>query len=131
MTPNTDQLRQEITEDGQIILEPEYIAFLRSNGYPINEVVEIREAKSESRDMTHLIYTVKTTELPQDHPELDIVAHETEIKVCTCEDFRFNQSVDVGKRHLADESVGSCKHIRGEFRAEKAQEDENQMELGE
>jgi len=126
MTLNTDQLRQELTEDGQIILEPEYVAFLRSNGYPVNEVVEIREAESESRDMTHLIYTVKTTELPQDHPELDVVAHETEIKVCTCEDFRYDKSVDVSERHLADESIGSCKHVRNEYRAEKAQADENQ-----
>ena len=126
MTLNTDQLRQEITEDGQIILEPEYIAFLRSNGYPINEVVEITEAESESRDMTHLIYTVKTTEYPEGHPELDVVAHETEIKVCTCEDFRYNQSVDVSERHLAEESVDACKHVRDEYRTEKAKADENQ-----
>jgi hypothetical protein len=84
---------------------------------------------SSSRDIGHVIVTIETTELPAGHDELDVVEHECEVTVCSCEDFQYNQSVDVSETTLRDGTVGACRHIRSEFKAERAKNDENQEEL--
>ena len=125
---NTDQLRLEAAPEG-VICEPEYVKFLRSQGYPIDDVKDVRLVESDSRDMAHVVMTVVTTDKPKGHPALDVVEDETTLRVCSCEDFRYNRTVDVSEKTLADGNTGRCKHVKEAYRVEKAKADDQQETL--
>lgn len=128
MKLNSEQIDIEATPDG-ILVEPSYVGFLRSQGYNIDDVSDVHVVPSESRDVAHLVMKVTTTDKPPGHPDSDIVADETEISVCSCENFQYSQSVDVSMKTLAEGNLGTCKHIRACFKTERAKADDNQHTL--
>ena len=128
MNLNTDQIDIEATTEG-VIIEPTYLGYLRSQGYNIDEIKDVQTVGSESRDVTHLVMKVETTDKPQGHPELDVVADKTELRVCSCENYQYSQSVDVSKKTLAEGSIGSCKHLIAAYRTEQAKADPNQQAI--
>ena len=125
-TLDTDSVRVEATTEG-IIAEPQYLSYLRSQGYPIDSVQSVKIVESSSRDIAHVVMQVQTLAKPPGHQDSDVVADKTKITVCSCEDFRYNKSVDVAEQTLADGSLGACKHIRQSFKAIRAQTDDQQQ----
>lgn len=128
MKLNTNQIDIEATPDG-ILVEPSYVGFLRSQGYNIDAVSDVQIVPSESRDVAHVVMRVTTTDKPPGHPDSDIVADKTEIAVCSCENYQYQQSVDVSKKTLSEGSIGSCKHLRQSYREQKAKADPNQQAI--
>ena len=128
MNLNTDQIDIEATPDG-ILIEPSYVEFLRSQGYNIDDVSDVRVVPSTSRDVGHVVMRITTTDKPPGHPESDVVADKTEIAVCSCENFQFRQSVDVSEKTLAEGHLGTCKHITSAYREERAKADKSQNTL--
>lgn len=127
-TTNTDV---SDTTNGQLIIEPQYLKYLREHGYHIDGVEDVRIVPSSSRDLAHVVAKVYTYALPHGHEDLDVSADRREITVCSCEDYTYNQSVDVSETALRDGTLGECRHITGAFRVEKARADDQQTELGE
>jgi hypothetical protein len=117
--------------DGEIVTEPEYLTYLRSHGYHINGVHDVTHVESDSRDMEHMVCRIDTHELPFGHDDLDAVADEITIPVCSCEDYQYNQSVDVGEDSLRERSPGLCRHLTAAFREERARQDDQQNTLTE
>ena len=130
MKLHTEHIRIDSQPDGQIIIEPDYLDFLRTEGYTIEEINEIHVEESNSRDKAHLVLSVDTYEYPVNNPELDFEAHRTTLWVCSCEDYRYNRSVDVSKDGVKPTEAGVCKHIKECNKVKKAQEDEQQTSLG-
>ena len=128
MKLNTDQINVEATPDG-VMIQPSYVSFLLSQGYNIDGVSDVQIVPSESRDVAHVVMKVTTTDKPPGHPDSDIVADTTEIAVCSCENFSFEQGVDVSMKTLAEGKLGRCKHIRACFKTERAKADDNQHTL--
>jgi len=130
MKHNADNLTVELaqTQEGErIVVEPQYIEYLRSQGYTIKSVDELHTIASESHDgVGYVVMQVRTYAYPKGHPELDLVAHEIQIPVCDCWSYRQNSN------DVANEGVqpgGSCKHCRSIFREEQAREDDSETEL--
>ena len=116
-----------VTEAGEVVLEPEYLQYLREHGYPILEVTESHTVQRGKDKDSHLVLKIKTRDKPNDDPSLDFVADEIDLWVCDCADFRYRRSADV-----ADEppsSSDTCTHIRAVSKVEQAKNDENQATL--
>lgn len=128
MKLNTDTVDVASTRDG-VVVEPSYLGYLRSHGYGINAVNDVRLVPSESRDIAHVVMEIETTDKPPEHPQSDVVADKTELRVCSCEDWTYNQSIDVSKRSIADGSFGMCRHLRAAFKTERAKADPEQDTL--
>ena len=128
MNLNTDQIDIEATPDG-VMMQPSYVGFLRSQGYNIDDVSDVHVVPSESRDVAHVVMRVTTTDKPPGHPDSDIVADKTEIAVCSCENFSFEQGIDVSKKTLSEGNLGTCKHITSAYREERAKADKSQNTL--
>lgn len=116
-----------LTEDGQLVMEPGYINYLRSQGYLIDSVQEIHTADSSRDDMAHLVVKIGTFEYPKDHPALDYAEHSVSLWVCDCEDFRYRQSVDLSEASPGE--CGACKHIKEVDKVQRALNDEDQSTL--
>jgi len=123
-----DTIEPEIHE-GKIAIEPSYLDYLRSHGYVLEDVKNVQVIPSNSRDAAHIVCEVETYDYPQGHDKLDIAADSLSIKICSCEDYQHNQSVDVSERPLKEASAGSCKHLKSAYRAEKAKADDAQDTL--
>lgn len=108
---NADNLEADTTLDGQITLEPQYLQYIRENGYRVEDIHEAHTVASESSDGAHLVLKVETYEYPMNHPDLDLAAHERTFWVCDCGDFTHRQSVNVAEKTLANNDIGRCKHI--------------------
>ena len=118
------------TVDGQLVLEPEWVDYLRSQGYSVDAINEAHTVESTSRDISHLVVNISTYDKPKDSPSLDVVADEVDLWVCSCEDWQYNQSADVSEDMVKPSDSGRCKHILSVDRVERAKNDENQAELG-
>jgi len=123
MNPNPDTTEIDVTDDGEVIVEPGYLAYLRSHGYRIVDVDKVRFIASSSRDITHICCIVTTHEYPWGHEKLDVAAHKVELPVCSCEDFQYNKSVDVSDTLLATEKPTHCKHLSNSYRELNAEDD--------
>ena len=128
MKLNTDQIDIEATPDG-VMIQPSYVGFLRSQGYNIDDVSDVRVVPSSSRDVAHVVMKVTTTDKPPGHPDSDIVADKLELLVCSCESYTYNEGVDVSKQTLAEGNIRRCKHLISAFREERAKADESQERL--
>ena len=113
----------------QVVVEPEYLEYLRSHGYPILDVTDVQIAASESRDLAHVVCRIKTYEYPKGHEKLDVAAHEAEIAVCSCEDYQYNQAPDVSEHGTKPTDGSTCKHCRRAYKAIRAQNDDRQETL--
>jgi hypothetical protein len=130
MKHDADNLTAELaqTEQGErIVVEPQYIEYLRSHGYSIKSLDRFDTAPSESEeDEGHVVVKITTYAYPDGHEKLDLVAHEIQIPVCDCWSYRQNSN-DVSENDV--QPGGSCKHTRDVFREEKAKKDEQQETL--
>lgn len=122
---NAENLRLDVTQDGQIVCEPSYIQYLREHGYLIEEIADAREIDSDSSESGHIVYKIKTYSKPRDHTDFDAIADEITIPVCDCWSYRSN-SVDVAETTGPN---GTCKHCEKAFMTERAENDENQSTL--
>jgi hypothetical protein len=130
MKHDADNLTTELaqTDEGQrIVVEPEYVKYLRGQGYPIKELQEVHTVPSESTDGAgHVVVKITTYAHPKGHPDLDLVADEIEIEICDCWSYRQNSN-DVAESNV--QPGGDCKHCRQIFKTQRAKEDANQTEL--
>jgi len=128
MKLDTDQIDIEATPDG-IRVQPSYVSFLQSHGYNIDSVNDVRVVPSSSRDIGHVIMKLETTDKPAGHPESDIIEDQCEVICCSCEDWQYNQSIDVSEKTIAEGTFGTCKHQREAFKTERAKADDSQETL--
>jgi len=130
MKHNADNLTVELaqTQEGErIVVEPQYIEYLRSQGYTIKSIDELHTVASESHDgVGYVVMQITTYKYPKGHPELDLVADELQLNACSCWSFRQNSN-DVAEN--GTQPGGSCKHTRDVFREQRAKEDNSQTEL--
>jgi len=130
MKHESDNLTTELaqTDEGQrIVVEPEYVKYLRSQGYQIKELQEVHTVPSESTDDAgHVVVRITTYARPKGHPDLDLVADEIDLEICDCWSYRQNSN-DVAESDV--QPGGDCKHTRDVFREQRAKEDESQTEL--
>lgn len=124
---SAENLNVETTSDGRVVMEPQYLGYLRSNGFSILEVKETHVVASEDSDKAHIVQTVVTRRKPDDHPELDYVADKCELTVCDCWAFR-SGSADVTE-HKAPTESSPCKHIESVDKVARAMNDESQETL--
>lgn len=126
MNLDVDNLRLETTQDGQIVAEPSYVAYLREQGHTIEEINEAHTEPSTSEsDKAYLVVNITTYRYPKTHRQLDIAEHEMDLWVCSCWSYRSN-SADVSDGQAPD---GTCKHVRSVGREQKAREDDQQETL--
>jgi len=127
MKLDSDTLEVSTTQDGRIIVEPNYVDYLRNHGYTIEGVQEAHIVPSENdKGSAHLVMRVETYQYPMDDPRLDVAEDTLTLDVCDCGDYQFRKGVDVSEKTLAEGSNSSCKHLRSAFRVQKAQEDDKQ-----
>lgn len=100
---------------------------LKANDYN-PEYLETKVAPSESSDYAYLLGRISVLSVP--FAEADVSKDTIELWICGCSDFHFNQSdgVEAGERRPPE--IGECKHIRQEIKSKRAQDDENQIQLG-
>lgn len=122
MNLNVDNLNTRVNGNGELVIEPAMVGYLRQSGYVIEDVKSIRSVPSQSeKGKAYLVMQVQTYTKPKDHPELDIIEDKLTIPVCSCWSYRQNSSIEPPQ--------GSCKHTRKAYREEKAKADENQTSL--
>lgn len=126
MNLDSDNLTVETTDDGRIVCEPGYIAFIRSQGYIIESVEELHCVPSDSEtDTAHIVAEIVTYQYPRDDPRLDYAEHKLTLRCCDCWKWR-QHSVDVPQNTPPG---GSCHHIESVYKVEKAQNDDQQLSL--
>jgi len=119
----------ETTPDGAIVVEPEWLTFLRNQGYPVLDVHEVHTVASNSRELNHMTVRISTYDKPEGASSLDVVEDTVDLWVCSCEDWQYNQSADVSEDMVKPSDSGNCKHILEVDMAEKAKADDSQAEL--
>ena len=126
MIAEQENITKEHTSEG-LVFEPGYAGYLRSQGFNVEDITDIDTVASNSEpDKKYLVAKIKTYDKPKDHPDMDLVADQIELPVCTCWSWRSN-SADLDEQSPSDSS--GCKHTRQKWKAERAQADENQSEL--
>jgi len=124
-------INTELTNEG-VVLEPQYLGFLRSQGYGLQSVEERHTVPSSDGEHTHLVFKVGTYQYPNGSSLLDVADPEQQVEtyVCSCPDFRFNQSADVRDATVSPDDSGVCRHIKQVSKVVKAKEDDSQATLG-
>ena len=103
-------------------------SYLKTDGYPIDDIIEayaVVSVKNQSENTGHLVLKIQTLTKPID--EADAVEDQTTKWICDCKDYQFNKWVDLEKKRLAD--WGTCKHIREVSKSAKADADNKQNTL--
>jgi len=127
MIQEQENITKELTDDGRLVFEPGFCGYLRSQNYQVTAVTELATVESESDpEKEYLVCKVGTHKYPKDHPELDLVAHDVAIPVCTCWAWR-NNSADLEEQKPTE--CDGCKHTRSVYREERVANDDNQVQL--
>lgn len=127
MNLEADNLDASINQDEELVIEPSYVGYLRSEGYKIDGVNTVKVIQSESNpDKAYLLVEIETYAYPMDSDKLDLVADKMSLKCCSCWSYRSNSN-DVSEEEV--KPGGTCKHIERTFRTEKAKSDPNQEQL--
>jgi len=71
-----------------IVVDMTVLGYLRSSGYPVEDVKELHTVKREDSDTAHVVAKIETLNKPRDDPELDIVEDKCTIWVCDCWRYR-------------------------------------------
>lgn len=122
MDLNVDNLNTRINANSELVVEPSFIGFLRSEGYIIESVRNVRTVPSDSeKAKAYLVVEIETYTKPRDDPELDYAQDEMRLLVCSCWSYRENSELNPPQ--------GTCKHCSSEFKTEKAKNDEQQQSL--
>jgi len=129
---NKTLIESTITAEG-VVLEPQYLSFIRSQGFQVEGIEERHTVASSDGEHSHLVYKVGTYPHPQDSPLLDVGDPEQQIEVwcCSCPDFRFDKSADVRTATTSPDDSGACKHVQEVSKVQRAQNDDSQATLGE
>lgn len=124
----TDCIRHESTPSG-LIQEPQYVDYLRTQGYTIESIVESHREESQSRDGCHMVLKIETYLYPVNHPRLDYEQHRITLWVCSCEGFTYQYAADVSTADIRPTDCDSCPHIERVSKVERAKADDNQETL--
>jgi DNA-binding transcriptional MerR regulator len=126
MKLEAENLKVSITNAQELIIEPQYVKFLRENGFTIDGIENLHAIPSESdKEQAYLVGQIQTYTKPKDHPELDVIEDQITIPCCSCWSYRQNSNdVTEGKS-----PGGTCKHCKKAYRVAKAKQDDNQTEL--
>jgi len=126
MKLENDNLIRRVNQDGEIVIEPSYVDYLRNQGYIIESVGDCRAIQSNSEsNKSYLIVEFETYRYPRTHPRLDYAEHQQTVRACSCWAYRDNcNNVEDG-----EPPGGTCKHIRRTYREEKAKQDDQQQRL--
>lgn len=106
-----ENLNIYVGPEGAPVIEPEYIEFLRSQGYRIDEVRDAQAIESSGGQRLYVVCEVCTYEYPQGHPDLDVAAHRDSVGVCSCGDYTHRKCADVSKEGVTPFESGQCKHL--------------------
>lgn len=90
------------------------------------EYVDLQIVPSSSEDHSYLVGRVRVLDKPQ--PIADIADDETEIIVCSCDDWYFTQSKHVDKDKKPSD-CGTCKHGKAAYKSVQAAADDAQQSL--
>ena len=110
-------------------IEPSYLDFLRSQGYTIDEVKDLKTVRRKDSETGHLVCKIQTYHFPMDSPQLDLEKHRCTVAVCDCPDFRYRKSADITDPTISPAECGACSHIQEAYKEERAKNDENQATL--
>jgi len=108
---SADGLTTDTTREGRVVIEPEYLEFLRSQGYLIEDISELHAVPSTSQEMIHLVAKIETYRYPRGSPKLDVVGDKVELWTCDCGDFQHRRSADVSDPNIDPTQSGECQHI--------------------
>lgn len=124
-----ENITKKLTEEtNELIFEPGYAGYLRSQGYNVDDISDIDTIQSESDpEKKYLVAKITTYEYPKNHAELDAIEHQIELPVCTCWNWRSEHSANLEEEKPTE--CGTCKHLQDAYRAEKAKADESQDTL--
>ena len=123
---NADNLITKTTEEGQIVLEPQYVKYLREHDFTIDGIEEAHTVASSSTDGSHLVLKINTYDYPKDSEKLDVIADKRSIYVCDCWAYRQNSN-DVSKGLIKPD--GECGHTKEVSKVQKAKDDPKQTEV--
>jgi len=126
MNLTDDNLNTEVNNDGEIVIEPSYVGYLRSHGYAVDGVKDVRAIDGSDDD--HLVCKVKTYLYPQNDGRLDIATHGVWLPTCSCWGFR-QSSADVSNPDTMPVDGETCPHIKAAYKVEKAKADDSQETL--
>lgn len=107
-------------------LELERVAHLRDNNHRPT-VEEWHAVPSESSDRIYPVVELRALLEPMG-PDTDVVADETTLWVCACDDHWFNRTGEDGAM-LPPREWSECKHIQDVTREKRAQNDDHQQQL--
>ena len=96
---------------GGLCLTPEYVGFLRSQGYRVDGVRDVQVVESSGGQRLYVVCEVFTYEYPESHPDLDVAAHRGLQGVCSCGDFTHRKGADVSVEGVTPFESGACKHL--------------------
>jgi len=124
-------INTENTQEG-VVLEPQYLGFIRSQGYKIRNIQERHTVESSDGEHAYLVFKIATYQYPQGSGLLDVGDPEQQVStfVCSCPDFRFNQSADIRDANTSPDDSGACRHIKSVSKVQRAKDDNQQLELG-
>ena len=129
MIAEKENTRREMTDEG-FVFEPGYAGYLRSMGYNVEDIADIDTIQSEDPekpDTKYLVARIKTYDKPMDHPDMDLVADQIFLPVCTCWGWRKHESADLDEQ--APSESGVCKHLKKAYREVRAENDDAQHTL--
>ena len=119
----------ETTPDGAIVVEPDWLTFLRNQGYPVLDVHEVHTVASNSRELNHMVTKISTYDNREGAISPTIVADKTEWWVLICENWRYNRPADVSEDMVKPPESGTCRLILQVDMAKKANQDDRQPTL--
>lgn len=125
MNLNAENLNVDV-EDGKVVVEPQYVEYLREFDYRIEEINELHAVESSSSDRGHIVAKIQTYDKPTTAG--DYLDHGVELWCCDCWAYR-QSSADVSKPDVTPSDSGTCKHIQSVSKVQRAENDENQMQL--
>jgi hypothetical protein len=127
MIAEEDNITREMTKDGRLVYEPGFAAYLRNNGYAIDDIHSVDTVQSRSEEgKKYLVAKIDTYELPRNHDDLDVVADTITIPTCTCWPWR-NKSPNLEDGYRPQRLT--CPHLEMVYKELRAENDENQDTL--
>jgi len=108
---DADNLEAHASPEG-IIVDMTVLGYLRSSGYPVNEVRELYTVSREGSETGHLVAEIETLQKPRDDPELDVVSDKITIHVCDCWNFQASHWPDLREYGNSPDDAGECTHIQ-------------------
>jgi len=109
-------------------IELDVFNYLRTNGYPVDELTEahaILNQKPDKDDTGHMVIQIQTLSKPLDLA--DAATDQYEMWCCDCRGFQFHEGVDLEEQRITE--WGHCKHIESVDKSIKAQNDDHQHTL--